>query len=168
MLADLISDGMSDYSTQDDRNMRIVAMNCLWHLFSDLLTSVKLFTPNPNELLLNPHLIILDHLKNLNKQQIISRLKEEFSRTTENPEVDRFVSLIFSKLPAWKLMVICLDLKRRATPGITAQRCIIKLLKTLSELSMHTRELEVDDHNCGLGRQNCWCCSSLNRVAEAT
>ena len=114
-------------------------MNCLWHLFSDLLTSVRSFTPNPNELLLNPHLIILEHLKNPNNQQIISRLKEEFSRTTENPEVYRFVSLIFSKLQAWKLMVICLDLKKRATPGITAQRCMIKLLETLSELSMHTK-----------------------------
>ena len=112
MLADLIPDGMSDYLTQDDHNMRVIAMNCLWHLFSDILTSVRSFTPNPNELLLNPHLIILEHLKNPNNQQIISRLKEEFSRTTENPEVDRFVSLIFSKLPAWKLMVICLDLKK--------------------------------------------------------
>ena len=106
--------GILVYSTQDDRNMRVIAMNCLWHLFSDLLTSVRSFTPNPNELLLNPHLIILEHLKNPNNQQIISIFKEEFSRTTENPEVDRFVSLIFSKLPAWKLMVICLDLKKKS------------------------------------------------------
>ena len=118
--------------------MRVVGLNCLWHLFSDLLCSVKSFTPNPNELLINPHLIILEHLKNPNNLQIISKLKEEFSRTTENPEVDRFVSLIYSKLPAWKLMVLCLDLKRRATPGVTSQRCIIKLLETLSELLMHT------------------------------
>ena len=140
MLSELIPDEISDHFTsQDDRSMRVIPMNTMWHLFGDLLTSVRSFCPNAHELLVNPHNIILENLQTPSNRPIILKLREEFQRSSENPDIDQFISLIFSKLPIWKLMVIALDLKKRATPGVTAQRTVLKLLETISELSWHAK-----------------------------
>ena len=140
LLSELVSDHMPNHlSSHDERSMRVIALNAMWNMFSDFLTSVRSFVPNTHELLVNPHLIILENISNASNRSIILKLKEEFQRSTDNSETDRFISLIYSKLPAWKLMVIALDLKRRATPGVTAQRAILILLETLSELTYHTK-----------------------------
>ena len=56
MLSELIPDEIPDHHTsQDGRSMRVIAMNAMWYLFGDLLTSVRSFCPNADELLVNPH-----------------------------------------------------------------------------------------------------------------
>lgn len=118
MLSELISDAIVDhYTSHDDRSMRVVALNALWHLLPDLLTSVQSFCPNAQEILVIPwNIIILENLQTPSNRGIILKLKEELQRSNENPEVDWFIYLVFSNLPIWKLIVIVLDLKKETNP----------------------------------------------------
>ena len=88
---------------------------------------------------MSPHNIILDCIETPSNRPIILKLREEFQRSNDNPEIDRFISLIFSKLTTWKLMTLALDIKKRSTSGVMAQRIMIKLLETISELSWHAK-----------------------------
>ena len=139
MLSELIPDEMPHYSSRDDQAIRVICMNTLWHLYSDLITSIRNFVPNSSELLASPYSIVLDCIETVSNRPLILKLREEFQRANDNPECDRFMSLIFSKLPVWKLMSMSLEIKRRAAPGIMAQRILIKLFETISELSWHSR-----------------------------
>ena len=50
MLSESIPDEKPDhYTSRDDRSMRVICMNTMWHLFSDLMNSLRSFVPNPNE-----------------------------------------------------------------------------------------------------------------------
>ena len=76
MLSELIPDEIPDHHTsQDDRFMRVIVMNAMWHLFGDLLTSVRSFCQNAHELLVNPHNIILENLQTPSNRPIILKLR---------------------------------------------------------------------------------------------
>ena len=77
MLSELIPDEMPHYSSRDDRSIRLICMNTLWHLYGDLMTSLRSFVPNNNELLVSLHSIILDCIETPSNRPIILKLREE-------------------------------------------------------------------------------------------